>query len=122
MLAGSVAQREWPQYEGSGKKACSYTGSLKRGITKLALEDYVNAQISSAIPSNVSELNNDVGYITASAIADKRDIDDLNVYEDPLSSNETVFKFVAEAHHVPGTMTEGTMVRDTSESTPTWKW
>ena len=72
-----------------------YTCHLSASMyeTTLALKDYVDAAIpsnvselnndvgyvtASAIPSNVSELNNDVGFITASAISGKRDYTDLS--------------------------------------------
>ena len=61
MLDGPVEQNEWAQFEGSGRKACSYTGILKRENSKIALE--------SVIPSNVSQLNNDAGYLTAQTVA-----------------------------------------------------
>lgn len=85
MLAGPVEQREWAQFEGSGRKACSYTGILKRENSKIALE--------SVIPSNVSQLNNDAGYLTAQTVAssyyNKTEVDNkLSQKQDALDEDE----------------------------------
>lgn len=102
MLAGPVEQFEWPQFEGSGRKACSYTGSLKRENSKIALE--------SVIPSNVSQLNNDAGYLTAQTVAasyynkvevsaflstkqDELDTDELSMISQVTDERKTVITF-----------------------------
>lgn len=64
--------------------------TLIRGITttdKLALE--------SQIPTKTSDLTNDSEFITSADIITMRDLNDFNVYGDPLSSGDMKFKFKA---------------------------
>lgn len=87
-------------YDGS-----TYTVGAVFKQTTFALKDYVDAAIpsnvselnndvgyvtASAIPSNVSELNNDVGYVTASAIPSN--VSEFNNDAGYLTANSKAFK------------------------------
>lgn len=72
----------WTHYFAQGIRPAYITASFKTStMKKIALEDYVDAQIASSVPSNVSELNNDAGYLTSSsnAFTEKRDKTDMDV-------------------------------------------
>lgn len=76
----------------------------------------------SDIPTKTSDLTNDSGFITTSALEDKRSVLDLNVYGDPLSSGDMKFKFKAVGKEGTHQITEGTMTIDPSNPTLTWVW
>lgn len=111
MLAGSVSQREWPQSEGSGRKPCTYSATLKGSGTNIALRT-----------TNVGVFPNNVGYLTATstALTAKRDKSDL-AYKVGFDKDnlDKVVKFVVE--YVDGNNQNVTATLDKyDEFTQTW--